>query len=78
VVAESHQPEVLREMVRLGMGWTVLPEVQAGTGAAGLRRARPEPIVERNLVLGRRVDAPRSPPLDALAAALVSHAASRR
>jgi DNA-binding transcriptional LysR family regulator len=78
VVAESHQPEVLREMVRLGMGWTVLPEVQAGTGAARLRRARPEPIVERNLVLGRRVDAPRSPPLDALAAALVSHAASRR
>lgn len=29
VVADSHQPEVLCEMVRLGIGWTVLPVVQA-------------------------------------------------
>ena len=29
VVAESHQPEVLREMVRLGLGWTVLPGADA-------------------------------------------------
>ena len=29
LVAESHQPEVLRQMVSLGLGWTVLPVAQA-------------------------------------------------
>ena len=29
VIAESHQPNVLAEMVRLGLGWTVLPTAQA-------------------------------------------------
>ncbi len=31
IVAESNQPEVLRAMVGLGVGWTVLPVVQAGS-----------------------------------------------
>ena len=35
VIAESHQPEVLAAMVRLGVGWTVLPVV------AGRARSRP-------------------------------------
>lgn len=51
VVAESHQPEVLREMTRLGVGWTVLPAVQAGR-----RRPRdPQPVVltRRRLVIAR-------------------------
>jgi len=64
VVAESHQPEVLREMVKLGVGWTVLPTVQAG-------RLRPvRRLVERRLVLGRRVAAAPNPAADALATAL--------
>lgn len=48
VVAESHQPDVLREMTRLGMGWTVLPEAQAGR-----RREGWTVIAERRLVLVR-------------------------
>ena len=47
VVAESNQPEVLAEMVRLGLGWAVLPASQTGD----LRRARPEPIGVRHLVV---------------------------
>ena len=34
IAAESHQPDVLRQMVELGLGWTVLP------GVAGPRRGR--------------------------------------
>lgn len=48
VAAESHQPEVLREMVELGFGWTVLPTVQAG-------RLRPvRSLTRRALVVARR------------------------
>lgn len=70
VVAESHQPEVLREMVELGMGWTVLPTVQAESGSSGLRRARDEPVAERQLVVARRIDAAPLPAADHLVAAL--------
>ena len=49
VVTESNQPEVLRAMVSLGEGWTVLPKVQAGDG---LRVGRV--VADRNLVLARR------------------------
>jgi DNA-binding transcriptional LysR family regulator len=51
VVAESHQPEVLREMARLGVGWTALPAVQARG-----RRARTTPmevLTRRRLVVAR-------------------------
>lgn len=57
VVAESHQPEVLREMARLGMGWTVLPETQAqvGTGRSRARSKDPWPVLTtRRLVVARR------------------------
>ncbi|MEZ5227576.1 MAG: LysR family transcriptional regulator [Acidimicrobiales bacterium] len=43
VVAVSHQPEVLRTMVELGLGWTVLPVAQAESGprhSAGRSRSR--------------------------------------
>lgn len=54
VVAESHQPEVLREMVRVGFGWTVLP-------AAGRRPATSpavgQVIADRRLVVARRAEA---------------------
>ena len=39
VEMESHQPEVLVEMVRLGLGWTVLPTTQAEHGAHGVVRS---------------------------------------
>jgi DNA-binding transcriptional LysR family regulator len=64
VVAESHQPEVLREMVALGLGWTALPEVQAGE----LTRIRA--LAERRLVVARRRDAAPLPAADNLIAAL--------
>lgn len=66
VVAESHQPDVLREMVRLGMGWTVLPVVQAELPPDPLRRARRTPIAARRLVAARRADALADPAADAL------------
>jgi len=68
VVAESHQPEVLLEMVRLGIGWTVLP--LAGVPATeGVRVVEPRLIVRR-LVLARRADAAADAVVDELAGAL--------
>lgn len=54
VVAESNQPEVLREMVRLGMGWTVLPVIQAESEPNPLARATQEPLLTRTLVSATR------------------------
>lgn len=71
VVADSHQPEVLCEMVRLGIGWTVLPVVQAEKGPAALRRARPEVLVHRRLAAVRRADRPPDPAADALVTTLL-------
>ena len=51
VVAESHQPDVLREMARLGVGWTVLPAVQAGRGSR--RSGDTVVLTRRRLVLAR-------------------------
>jgi len=56
VVAESSQPAVLKEMVRLGMGWTVLAPVDAESQPHALTRASDEPIAERTLTLVRRAD----------------------
>ena len=73
VVAESHQPEVLREMVILGMGWTVLPRSQGEGGAAGPTVG--QQLLERDLVIATRSGSVSDPAADALAAALL--AASR-
>lgn len=70
VVAESSQPAVLREMVHLGMGWTVLSSVDGEREPHALRRARPEPVAERVLALSHRVDRPSSPALRRLIDAL--------
>jgi DNA-binding transcriptional LysR family regulator len=60
VVAVSHQPEVLREMVVLGFGWAVLPTVQAG-------RLRPvRSLTKRVLVVARRSSAAPNVAADAL------------
>ncbi len=54
VTAESHQPDVLRRMVALGLGWAVLPIVQAETEPAPLKRAPSAPVWNRRLVIVRR------------------------
>ena len=74
VVAESHQPEVLREMVRLDVGWTVLPRAQAEAGERPLRPARV--LTTRRLVLARRTGAVVDPAADALAEALTRNAST--
>ncbi len=65
VVAESHQPEVLAEMVRLGVGWTVLPVIQAERGPDPLRRAVRGVLTTRTLAAVQRADRAH-PPADAL------------
>lgn len=52
VVAESHQPEVLREMVLLDIGWTVLPTA-GDPRLAELIVVEPA-IASRQMVLARR------------------------
>ena len=64
VVAESHQPEVLREMVQLGVGWTVLPTSQAEHGDRPLQRRRT--LTTRRLVLATRAGSVRDPAADQL------------
>lgn len=65
VVAESHQPDVVREMVRLGSGWTVLPVAQAELGERPLTPGRV--VASRRLVLAMRQGTIRDPAVDALA-----------
>ena len=69
VVAESHQPEVLREMVRLGVGWTVLPTTQAEAGDRPLAYGRA--LTTRQLVVATRASAVRDPAVDSLVQALL-------
>jgi DNA-binding transcriptional LysR family regulator len=63
IAAESHQPDVLVQMVRLGLGWTVLP-----LGVPSVT-VGPE-VVERVLVLARRAQSITDPAADELAARL--------
>lgn len=72
VVAESHQPEVLRAMVRLGMGWAVLPVTQAERSPDPLSRATARPIATRHLVAATRVDAVADPLVAALVRGLLA------
>ncbi|NND76103.1 MAG: LysR family transcriptional regulator [Ilumatobacter sp.] len=70
VAAESHQPDVLREMVLLGLGWTVLPRSQGGDGRDPAPLTLGEQLLERRLVLARRAGAVRDPAADDLAGRL--------
>ncbi len=63
VTLESHNPEVLRQMVALGLGWSVLPDSVAERGGGALRRGRL--VAERVLVGVRRADARPHPRRDA-------------
>lgn len=60
VAAESGNPRVLRQMVELGLGWSVLPESVAQS-AANIQTVDPQPIASRPIVAARRTDAPADP-----------------
>jgi DNA-binding transcriptional LysR family regulator len=68
VAAESHQPDVLREMVLLGLGWTVLPRSQGDTETTGLTVG--DQLLKRRLVLAWRHGSVHDPAADDLAARL--------
>lgn len=70
IVAESNQPEVLREMTRLGLGWTVLPATQAEREPGPLVPTRAKPLTSRILVAARRTSALPHPAADRLQRAL--------
>jgi DNA-binding transcriptional LysR family regulator len=70
VVAESHQPDVLAQMVALGLGWSVLPVAQVERSGVVLRRVGAEPFVRRSLLIARRAEGPADPAVDALIAAV--------
>lgn len=69
VAAESHQPDVLREMVLLGLGWTVLPRSQGEVDGGQLTVG--DQILERRLVLARRSGTVTDPAVDELARRLL-------
>lgn len=69
IAAESHQPEVLHQMARLGLGWAVLPVAQ--TTSMDDVVAGPE-VVRRRLVVARRAGSVYDPAADELASRLVS------
>lgn len=70
IVAESHQPEVLAQMVALGLGWSVLPVAQVERSGVRLRRVGDEPFLTRTLLVARRSDGPADPAVDGLVAAI--------
>jgi DNA-binding transcriptional LysR family regulator len=63
IAAESHQPDVLAQMVGLGLGWTVLPAVQV---PRGLTVTFGPEVIERRLVAAWRDGAVRDPAADEL------------
>ncbi len=64
---ESSNPQVLRQMVALGFGWSVLPAAVAESGPQPLRRRRREGVIAvRTLCFSRRRGAPDDPRVKAL------------
>jgi DNA-binding transcriptional LysR family regulator len=57
VEAESSNPDVLRQMVRLGVGWCALPASVAESGSDPLKRYVSDPITFRNIGFLRRTTA---------------------
>lgn len=70
VVADSHQPDVLAAMVRVGVGWTVLPVLQAERGPEPLIPVRGGPLIRRTLAAVRRTGHAATPAAEALLAEL--------
>ena len=65
VTLESDSPEVLRQMVALGLGWSVLPAGVAEGGVEPLRRFSNEAVGVRTIVAVRRPGADVDPRCDA-------------
>lgn len=61
VTLESGNPAILRQMVALGLGWSVLPSTVAEIGEPRLVRADARPIAERALLAAWRADVPVDP-----------------
>ena len=74
VVAESNQPEVLSEMVLIGMGWTVLPRIQAARPPASLTPVQKTPLLKRSLVAATRDSNLVNPAASELVSALLQQA----
>ena len=74
VVAESNQPEVLSEMVLIGMGWTVLPRIQAERPQASLTPVQKTPLLKRSLVAATRDSKLVNPAASELVSALLQQA----
>lgn len=76
VATESSQPAVIAEMVRLGVGWTALPAVDAETGPTPLKRVRNKPLTVRELSLVTRRGHGQSAALTILLERLIEAAAN--
>ncbi len=61
---ETGSPEVMRQLVALGLGWSVLPEAVAAGAPVRLRRVRKKPLAHRELLAFRRREAPSDPLAD--------------
>ncbi len=61
VTLETGSPEVMRQLVSLGLGWSVLPEAVAEGGSPALRRVQKKALCGRSLMAFRRASAPRDP-----------------
>ncbi len=73
IAAESHQPDVLLQMVRLGFGWTALP---AATPMPAADRVVVGPeLVGRVIVLARRAGSIHDPSVDELGR-MLAHAST--
>lgn len=65
---ESGNPQVLRQMVALGFGWSVLPAAVAEAPPHPLRRKRGGAVAVRTLCVARRRHAPEDPRVDSFLA----------
>ena len=74
-VAESSNPDVLRQMVRLGVGWCVLPKNIAEAGSDPLKPLKGPPLTQRSMALIRRSNALTNSAADDLAQLLNTAAA---
>ncbi|GMU41096.1 MAG: LysR family transcriptional regulator [Chloroflexota bacterium] len=77
VVLESGNPEVLRQMVALGFGWSVLPAAVADAERAGGVEQR-QVVAERTLLGVRRPGAASDPRAEAFLRLARAHAWERR
>jgi len=77
ITLESSNPQILRQVVALGLGWSVLPPAVARAGEPPLRPWREEPIAERTLLAVRRRHAPPDARVQAFLACALAEAVVR-